>query len=161
MMIHLIIHLVDEVEICGPVHARWCYSIERYLGVLTKYMRDKSKPKAGMASGYMIDESLGFCTEYFSLYDHAKSRVWDAEEELKVAGELLLEKPIAKRLSDQKLDFVRDYVIKHSVHTEELLGCVNYDFFILNLLLYYINFYAVFFAHDFSLVFYAEISMVN
>lgn len=29
IMTHLIIHLVDELEICGPIHARWCYSIER------------------------------------------------------------------------------------------------------------------------------------
>ena len=41
IMIHLIIHLVDELEMCGPVHACWCYSVERYLGVLTKYVKDK------------------------------------------------------------------------------------------------------------------------
>lgn len=92
------------------------------MGILTKYVRDKSKSEARMASGYMIDESLGFCTEYFSLYEHAKSRVWDAEEELKDASECLLGKPVSKRLTDRELDFVHDYVIKHSVHTEELLG---------------------------------------
>lgn len=121
IMTHLIVHLVDELEICGPVHARWCYSVERYLGVLTKYVRDKSKPEAGMATGYMIDESLGFCTEYFSLYEHSKSRVWDPEEELRDAGECLLGKPTAKRLTDRELEFIHDYVIKHSVHTEELM----------------------------------------
>ena len=122
IMTHLLIHLVDELEMCGPVHARWCYSVERYLGVLTKYVRDKSKPEAGMATGYMIDESLGFCTEYFSLYEHAKSRVWDPEEELKDAGELLLGKPRPKRLTERELNFIHDYVLKHNVHTEELLG---------------------------------------
>lgn len=30
-MPHLMLHLVDELEICGPVHSRWCYSIERYV----------------------------------------------------------------------------------------------------------------------------------
>ena len=121
IMTHLIVHLVDELEICGPVHSRWCYSVERYLGVLTKYVRDKSKPEAGMATGYMIDESLGFCTEYFSLYEHSKSRVWDPEEELRDAGECLLGKPVPKRLSQRELEFAHDYIIKHSVHTEELL----------------------------------------
>ena len=122
IMTHLVVHLVDELEVCGPVHARWCYSMERYLGVLTRYVRDKSKPEAGMASGYMIDESLGFCTEYFSLYEHAKSRVWDPEEELRDSGECLLGKPRPKNLSDRELDSIHEYVIKHNVHTEELLG---------------------------------------
>ena len=122
IMTHLVIHLVDEIEICGPVHARWCYSVERYLGILTKYVRDKSKPEAGMASGYMIDESLGFCTEYFELYEHSRSRVWDPEEELKDSGECLLGKPKPKVLTDRELEQIHDYVISHSVHTEELLG---------------------------------------
>ena len=122
IMTHLVIHLVDELEICGPVHARWCYSVERYLGVLTKYVRDKSKPEAGMATGYMIDESLGFCTEYFELYEHAKSRVWDPEEELKDSGECLLGAPRPKLLNYLELEQIHDYIIKHSVHTEELLG---------------------------------------
>ena len=121
IMTHLIVHLVDEVEMCGPVPVRWCYSVERYLGVLTKYVRDKSKPEAGMATGYMIDESLGFCTEYFELYEHSKSRVWDAEEELKDSGECLLGKPRPKRLTNAEVDHIHDYVLKHSVHTEKLL----------------------------------------
>ena len=121
VMTHLVVHLVDELEICGPVHARWCYSVERYLGVLTKYVRDKSKPEAGMASGYMIDESLGFCIEYFELYEHSRSRVWDAEEELKDSSECLLGKPKPKRLTSSELEKIHDYVIKHSVHTEDLL----------------------------------------
>lgn len=122
---HLIVHLVNKIEICGLVHARWCYSVERYLGVLTKYVRDKSKHEVGMASGYMSDESLGFCTEYFFLYEHSRSRVWDPEEELKDARECLLGKPVPKRLIDQELEFVHDYVIKHSIQTEELLRFVS------------------------------------
>jgi hypothetical protein len=30
-----------------------------------------------MASGYFIDESLGFFTKYFALYPHTRCRVWD------------------------------------------------------------------------------------
>jgi hypothetical protein len=90
IMTHLPIHLVEELDICGPVHSRWCYSVKRYLGVLIAYMRDKSKPEAGMASGYSIDESLGFCTEYFALYPHIRRHVWDWEEEQKIEGEVPL-----------------------------------------------------------------------
>jgi len=37
LMTHLIIHLVEKLEICGLVASRWCYPIERYLYVLKKY----------------------------------------------------------------------------------------------------------------------------
>ena len=125
IMPHLIIHLVRELEICGPVHSRWCYFVERYLGQLTKYVRDKSKPEAGMATGYMVDESLGFVTEYFSLYKHTRRRVWDPEEEARDAGELLLGKPRQRRLTTSDLDKVHDYVLRHSVYTTELLRYIN------------------------------------
>jgi hypothetical protein len=92
IMTHLPIHLVEELDICGPVHSRWCYSVESYLGILTKYVHDKSKPEAGMASCYSIDESLGFCTKYFVLYPHTRRHVWDWEEEQKIEGEVPLGK---------------------------------------------------------------------
>jgi hypothetical protein len=54
---------MEEVDICWPIHSRWCYLVERYLGVLIKYVQDKSKPEECMASGYSVDESLGLCTK--------------------------------------------------------------------------------------------------
>jgi hypothetical protein len=78
VMTHLLVHLVKDLEICGPVGARWCYPIERHLCVLKRYVRNKAKPKGSMAMGYMYDEALGFCMEYFSLYEHTRRRrVWD------------------------------------------------------------------------------------
>jgi len=77
VMTHLLVHLVKDLEICGPVGARWCYPIERHLCVLKRYVRNKAKPKGSMAMGYMYDEALGFCMGYFSLYEHTRRRVWD------------------------------------------------------------------------------------
>ncbi len=62
MRTHLIIHLVNELELCGVVGARWCYPMEIYLLVLKRYVRNKARPEAYMASGYMYDEVLGFYT---------------------------------------------------------------------------------------------------
>ena len=70
VMTHLVVHLVEELEICGPVHSRWCYSVERYMAVLARYVQDKARPEASMAKGYAADEVLGFCTEYFDMYPH-------------------------------------------------------------------------------------------
>jgi hypothetical protein len=62
MMTHLSIHLVDELEICGPVVAQWCYPMERYLSVLKKYMKNRARLEACMASNYMYDKALRFYT---------------------------------------------------------------------------------------------------
>jgi hypothetical protein len=65
-MTHLLVHIVDELEICGPVASRWCYPMECYLGVLKNYVQNKAKLEGCMASSY----TLGFCIEYFALYPH-------------------------------------------------------------------------------------------
>ncbi|KAG0596866.1 hypothetical protein M758_UG290600 [Ceratodon purpureus] len=75
-----------------------------------------------MATGYMVYESLGFCTEYFSLFKHTRRRVWDPEEELRDAGDLLLGAPRQRRLTNQELEQVHDYVICHSMYTAELMS---------------------------------------
>ena len=120
VMSHLVIHLVQELELCGPVHGRWCYGIERYLGVLTSYVRDRSKPEASMASGYVVDEALGFCTEYFSLYAHTRRRIWDPEQELRESGEVLMGRGTQYSLSDLEISQIHEYVLRHSVHSAKL-----------------------------------------
>jgi hypothetical protein len=62
MMNHLIIHLVDELEICGLIGARWCCPMEKYLPVLKQYVRNRARLEVCMAFGYMYDEALGFHT---------------------------------------------------------------------------------------------------
>lgn len=121
VMTHLVIHLVNELAQCGPVHGRWCYGIERYLGVLTSYVQDRSKPEASMASGYVVDEALGFCTEYFSLYSHTRRRIWDPEQELRDSGEVLLGRGSHYTLTELEIAQIHDYVLRHSVHSAELL----------------------------------------
>jgi hypothetical protein len=37
---HLLIHLVDEIVITGPVHCQWMYWLERYMAVLKGYVRN-------------------------------------------------------------------------------------------------------------------------
>lgn len=33
IMTNLLIHLMEELDVCGPVEPRWCYPIECYLGM--------------------------------------------------------------------------------------------------------------------------------
>jgi hypothetical protein len=109
---------VDELEICGPITARWCYPIERYLYVLKKYVRNKVKPKACMASGYMYDEALGFCMEYFSLYPYTRCCTWDVNEEEANVGEVLVGNEKLKRLSMIEMECIHEHVITNYMATK-------------------------------------------
>jgi hypothetical protein len=63
VMSHLMIHLVEELYICGPMHCRWMYPIERYMKTLKDYVRTYALPEASMAEGYTMTETLGYSTE--------------------------------------------------------------------------------------------------
>jgi hypothetical protein len=47
---HLLVHLVDEVAIIGPVHCRWMYWLERYMAVLKGYVRNRARVEGSMAT---------------------------------------------------------------------------------------------------------------
>ncbi|MBJ2390733.1 DUF4218 domain-containing protein, partial [Salmonella enterica subsp. enterica serovar Corvallis] len=53
IMIHLIVHLVREVRICGPVFLRWMYPIERYMKILKGYVKNPHRPEASIVERYV------------------------------------------------------------------------------------------------------------
>ena len=64
IMIHLIIHLVREIRLCGPFFLRWMYSIEWYMKVLKGYTKNQYRPKASIVERYVVEEAIEFCLEY-------------------------------------------------------------------------------------------------
>ncbi|PKU86214.1 hypothetical protein MA16_Dca002045 [Dendrobium catenatum] len=48
------------------------YSIERFLGKLKSYVRNRSRPEGSIAEGYIVDECLTFRSLYFA--EHVKTR---------------------------------------------------------------------------------------
>ena len=64
VMAHLIVHLVEDVKLGGLVQYRWMYPIERYLGKLKSYVRNKAQAEGSIAEGYMAEEALTFCSRY-------------------------------------------------------------------------------------------------
>jgi hypothetical protein len=89
IMTHLLYHLVLELDMCGPVTARWMYPVERYMKTLKRYVRNMAKLEASIAEGYIKDEGIGFMTEYLQRFDTLERRVWDAEEEYRDVEEVL------------------------------------------------------------------------
>ena len=45
IMLHLTVHLVREVRLCGPMYMRWLYPFERYMKVLKGYVRNRNRPE--------------------------------------------------------------------------------------------------------------------
>ncbi|XP_074374168.1 uncharacterized protein LOC141714553 [Apium graveolens] len=56
VMIHLSVHLVREVELCGPVFLRWMYLFERYMKMFKGYVRNRAHPEGCIAEAYIAEE---------------------------------------------------------------------------------------------------------
>lgn len=120
IMEHTLVHLVDEMELCGPVGARWMYPCERYLGTLKSFVRNKARPEASMANGYAAKEALGFCTEYLKLSKYTHRHVWDSAEEESMRASVVEGTGRVHRLSEVELDTVHAYVIHNHPRTETM-----------------------------------------
>ncbi|XP_058746586.1 uncharacterized protein LOC131619515 [Vicia villosa] len=86
IMVHLPIHLVNEVRLGGPVQFRWMYPTERYLCKLKNYVRNRAYPEGSIAKGYLAEEAITFCSRYLhSNVDtrfNRKSRNYDVTDSL-------------------------------------------------------------------------------
>ncbi len=86
--------------------------------MLKKYVRNKANPEGCIAFGYIYDEALGFCTEYFRWYPHTRHRMWAVEEEEIDIGEVLVGKGKHKKLTIEELKAIHEYIITNSITIE-------------------------------------------
>lgn len=63
IMVHLTIHLVREIELCGPVFYRWMYPFERYMKVCKGYVCNRARPEGCIAENYIVEEAVEFLAE--------------------------------------------------------------------------------------------------
>ncbi|XP_071729360.1 uncharacterized protein [Rutidosis leptorrhynchoides] len=64
VMVHLVSHIVYEIKACGPIFLRYMYPIERYMGFLKGYVRNKRRPEGSIVEGYVSEEVIDFCNDY-------------------------------------------------------------------------------------------------
>jgi Domain of unknown function (DUF4218)/Transposase family tnp2 len=79
--VHLLVHLVREVGIAGPVHCRWMYWLERYMAVLKAYVRNRARVEGSIATGYLAAESMFYCSNILATFDPTCPRTWVEERE--------------------------------------------------------------------------------
>ena len=64
IMVHLTVHLVREIKLCGPPFLRHMYPFERAMGMLKGMVRSRSRPEGSIIEGHDAEEIIGFYTDY-------------------------------------------------------------------------------------------------
>jgi len=67
-MVHLIMHLEEELFIYRPCQTCWMYSFEHYFKGLKGYVWNLVKLEGSIVQGYQIEEVLNFITKYIAAY---------------------------------------------------------------------------------------------
>ena len=55
VVVHVTIHLVKETQMCGPAYMRWMYPTERYMKILTGYLKNQSRPEGCIVEWYIVE----------------------------------------------------------------------------------------------------------
>jgi hypothetical protein len=63
-MTHLLVHIVKEINILGPVFLHNMFPFERYMAVLKKYVHNRYRLEGCIAKGYGIEEVIEFCVDF-------------------------------------------------------------------------------------------------
>jgi hypothetical protein len=78
---HYLIHQVEEIEICGPVHTRSMWMVERHLKSLKALVRQREFREGFMVEGYMVYQSMVYINQYLPKLAmptmHAVDHIWD------------------------------------------------------------------------------------
>ena len=64
IQVHLLIHLVDDIEIAGVISTRSIFFMERFLKVLKGFVKQKSRPEGSMCEGYIVQKSFFYVSFY-------------------------------------------------------------------------------------------------
>ena len=98
--IHLLVHLPREVALCGPVHARWMFFLERYMGHLKAHGRNPSRIEGSICEGHLQAEAMHLCQKIVRQLGSSCSTLWIEEEQAKEEkeGSVLLGASVQKNL---------------------------------------------------------------
>src|SRR3954465_11913423 len=64
IMTRVLVHLVDEIFILGPVFLHNMFPFERFMGVLKKYVRNRARPEGSISMGHQTEDVTGFCVDF-------------------------------------------------------------------------------------------------
>jgi hypothetical protein len=74
MIVHLLLHICDMMERWGPVRSVWMFPYERFIGFLSRCIKNRRYPEASLISFWTIYTNRFYLspTEARSMFDHMK-----------------------------------------------------------------------------------------
>ncbi|XP_054820642.1 uncharacterized protein LOC129319568 [Prosopis cineraria] len=72
--------LLREIKLCGPVHLRWMYPIERTMKVLKGYVKSPHRPEASIVQKYVSKEATKFYQDYLNNVRPIGLRQYDVKD---------------------------------------------------------------------------------
>ncbi|XP_074378255.1 uncharacterized protein LOC141719758 [Apium graveolens] len=118
IMVHLVVHLVREIKICGPLYLRQMYPFEIFLCILKAYVRNRCLPEGSIVDGYSVEETIEFCTNYLASTDPVEIQRSRHEGRLEGQG-TLGHKMICP--SGEMLDRAHRFVLQHMTEVHPFL----------------------------------------
>jgi hypothetical protein len=111
-MTHLLVHIVKEINILGPIFLHNMFPFERYMTVLKKYVRNPSHSEGCIAKGYVIEEVIEFCVDFID--DLSPIGVPMSRHEGRLKGKGTLGKKSNMHIPDNKIRKANFTVLQNS-----------------------------------------------
>ncbi|KAL9247458.1 hypothetical protein vseg_020889 [Gypsophila vaccaria] len=119
IMVHLIVHLVREIKLCGPVFQRNMWAMEREMGTYKRRMKNRYRPEGSIVEATVACETLGFCHDYLmnvQRIGHPTSR-----HEGRLQGKGTLGRKVIK-VDKVSFDKAHMYVLQHMTEVHPYLS---------------------------------------
>ncbi|MCO5604795.1 hypothetical protein L7F22_058967 [Adiantum nelumboides] len=121
IQVHVLIHLVDEIEIAGVISTRWMFWVERFMGVLKGLVRQRARPEGSMSEGWVLGECMYYLAEYFERIDEGAPCKWTLDEPTILSDEILCGKGIWFKVSYEERTNLCTFVIYNSQCMEKFV----------------------------------------
>ena len=82
------------------------------------YVQTKVRPEGSMAEEYVMEDTLGFCTEYMSRFTAIRRRVWDDKEEHGLFDEEFEGGGVKHVISDKMRNWAHKFVLDNAAHLD-------------------------------------------
>ena len=64
VMVHLLLHVVEDIVQLGPPFLRSMMPFERLNGHIKGYVKNRSRPDGSIANGFLAEECISFCSNF-------------------------------------------------------------------------------------------------
>ncbi|MCO5556412.1 hypothetical protein L7F22_009961 [Adiantum nelumboides] len=121
IQVHVLIHLVDEIEIAGVVSTYWMFWVERFMGVLKGRVRQRARLEGSMSEGWVLGECMYYLAEYLEHIDEGALCKWTLDEPTILSDEILCGKGICFKVSYEERTNLSTFVIYNSQCIEKFV----------------------------------------